>query len=575
MKFSKGKIKPFVWLPIGVGIVCVIIIAAAVLFLRPEETKAEKLQEQLALGNKFLENADFESARVAFDTALEIDEKSPDAALGLAKVFNEQGDPDQAFEYLQKASDNLKVAPEVTLTDGNTGTILEDYPKEFNKTIELFEDNGNENRANEAREQAADIIIYIEKYYVVVSPAPTLTPTPQLTPVEEASGGDDTRGDSEITVTPIEEAKPTVTPIDDPVIIITEEPTVTPTIEIPQETPKPTPEEIEPPVPGSEEIDGIPPASEDGTYNPEELEPQPTPVEESEPSQETPEELEPQPTPAEESEPSQEVPEETEPQPTPEEEPVPDELMQSYIDTVLLTERSRASFSGTAVNYDYSAPSTAASALNGILGIHKADVNWDGSPEMLVVSMENGKIAFSIYMIKDGNVEQTSSVTAVCDGMGTALSGMTYGSTQECFIKDDGSSFYIGIASYCFGIDKGDGNPAAQTSAEVYQIDGEGNALRLNAVTIQNGTLVYTDGDPSTASEGGKDMFISTLAGCGLSGNWISGNADTLLGMDLINNPQQDMAVVPNPIGGGIGAVESGVQDLVIVTADMEREAVL
>ena len=69
---------------------------------------------------------------------------------------------------------------------------MEDYPKEFNKTIELFEDNGNENRANEAREQAADIIIYIEKYYVVVSPAPTLTPTPQLTPVEEASGGDDT-----------------------------------------------------------------------------------------------------------------------------------------------------------------------------------------------------------------------------------------------------------------------------------------------------------------------------------------------------------------------------------------------
>ena len=133
MKFSKGKIKPFVWLPIGVGIVCVIIIAAAVLFLRPEETKAEKLQEQLALGNKFLENADFESARVAFDTALEIDEKSPDAALGLAKVFNEQGDPDQAFEYLQKASDNLKVAPEVTLTDGIQALFWRTIPKNLIK----------------------------------------------------------------------------------------------------------------------------------------------------------------------------------------------------------------------------------------------------------------------------------------------------------------------------------------------------------------------------------------------------------------------------------------------------------
>lgn len=570
---DEKKFKPFIYLPIGVGAVCAVLIIVAVVFLNPQETTAEKLQKQLDLGEKYLASADFENAKVAFDKALEIDEKSPDAALGLAKVFNEQEDPDQALLYLQKASDSLEEIPEVTLTSGETSVNWEEYESEFDKTIELFETNGNAEQvqaAKKEKENASNIIVYIEKYIVVVTATPQPTPEAGIESDAENIEEDILLGENDLTVTPAEESEPTVTPVEDPVIIITDEPvlTVTPT-EKPQETATITPEPDEQSQPedsaGTEEIDGIPVATDDGTYVNTE-----NPI----PSEENPNEM---PGETEEIDQEEILMEDAAVQENPSEENLSqeqemlssDELLQSYIDTVILAENSRASFGGTAVAYDYGSPEGALGALNGILGIQRTDVNWDGIPEILAVSMENGKIAFSINKIIDGNVEETSKTTAVCEGMGHALSDMTYGSTQECFIKDDGSSYYVGIASHCFGLSKEVGNPAAETSVEIYKVDGDGNVSLQNAVTIQNGSSVFTNGDPSNAGDGGKDLFMSKLSESGFSGSWISESADALVGMDLGNNPQQDMTGVPDPIAGGLASKETGVQDLVIVSGSM------
>lgn len=43
-----------------------------------------------------------------------------------------------------------------------------------------------------------------------------------------------------------------------------------------------------------------------------------------------------------------------------------------------------------------------------------------------------------------------------------------------------------------------------------------------------------------------------------------------LAGMDLLNNPMQDTAGVPNPINTGLSAKETGVQDLAVINVGMQ-----
>lgn len=76
--------KKGLFLPLGLGILCVLIIVVVGLVVTPKQTTAGKLQEKMDLGNNYLEKADYVKAKAAFSEALEIDEKSPEAALGMA-----------------------------------------------------------------------------------------------------------------------------------------------------------------------------------------------------------------------------------------------------------------------------------------------------------------------------------------------------------------------------------------------------------------------------------------------------------------------------------------------------------
>ena len=50
-------------------------------------------------------------------------------------------------------------------------------------------------------------------------------------------------------------------------------------------------------------------------------------------------------------------------------------------------------------------------------------------------------------------------------------------------------------------------------------------------------------------------------------GSWNAENADSLISMDLVNDPWQDMGWLPDPLAGGLN--EPGTEDLVIINADM------
>lgn len=506
--------KSRILLPVGIGVLCIFWVVILGIILVPKQTVASKLQEKLDLGNNYLEKADYVKAKAAFQEALSIDEKSPEADLGMADVYTAQKEPDQALKYLKKASTDLEAASQ----NKNPVNIPRDpdqfksrYKQLCKDNSDYFDHSGDSDKSNELD----DLWKYIHDFDIpIITNTPTPKPKKKVTPT--------TKPKKKVTPTPNDGLD------DGGASGAGDTVTKTPT---PGDTVTPTPE------------DTITPTPVEGTITP------------------TPEDtITPTPTEAAEPEPDPGTPEipDTDPYTTAQ---TPEEILETYIQENISVQ-PEASFGGTSVD-----SFSAASVMNGRVGMKETDLDKDGDPELLVISVQGGRLSFTVYKVVNGAVQETANVTAVCDGMGTPLSDMTYGSTQECFIRDNGANYIVGFVSYLYGADAGDGTPAARTSVEAYQINGDGSASRLCAATIQNGDAVYSDGNATTAQPGGQDLFAGMLGAAGLSGSWNAENADSLISMDLVNDPWQDMGWLPNPLAGGLN--EPGTEDLVIINADM------
>lgn len=515
--------KSRILLPVGIGVLCIFWIVVLGIILVPKQTVASKLQEKLDLGNNYLEKADYVKAKAAFQEALSIDEKSPEADLGMADVYTAQKEPDQALKYLKKASTDLEAASQ----NKNPVNIPRDpdqfksrYQQLCKDNSDYFDHSGDSDKSNELD----DLWKYIHDFDIpIITNTPTPKPKKKVTPT--------TKPKKKVTPTPNDGLD------DGGASGAGDTVTKTPT---PGDTVTPTPEDTITPTP----VEGtITPTPEDTIT--------PTPVEDT---------VTPTPTEAAEPEPDPGTPEipDTDPYTTAQ---TPEEILETYIQENISVQ-PEASFGGTSVD-----SFSAASVMNGRVGMKETDLDKDGDPELLVISVQGGRLSFTVYKVVNGAVQETANVTAVCDGMGTPLSDMTYGSTQECFIRDNGANYIVGFASYLYGADAGDGTPAARTSVEAYQINGDGSASRLCAATIQNGDAVYSDGNATTAQPGGQDLFAGMLGAAGLSGSWNAENADSLISMDLVNDPWQDMGWLPDPLAGGLN--EPGTEDLVIINADM------
>ena len=243
------------------------------------------------------------------------------------------------------------------------------------------------------------------------------------------------------------------------------------------------------------------------------------------------------------------------------------DILNDYRENVILTQNTKAV--STTLPYNFDSGSVSWASLSGIAGIQQQDFDGDGTEELLVIYVQGSELSFILYGVNNGVVEEGASASAVCDGAGAALADFSYGNRMECFIRENAGSYEIGFASNCYNVNKGDGNPAVRTSVEVYQLLGWQNVSRVSAVTIENGSAVYSDGSTGNVVGEGKDAFMNALTQTGLAGNWISNSADTLAAMDLINNPYQDLSVVPDPIEPGMSSLENGVQDLAVITSNM------
>ena len=681
-KKSGKNNKKTVLFPIGIGVLCLLIIFAVGLVVSPKQTTAGRLQEKLDLGNNYLAKAEYTKAKAAFKEALDIDEKSPEAALGMADAYNGEKNPKQAVKYLKKASENVKTASEKKDTKHvpqNAGEFTKHYKKSCDTTAKQY--------ANNPQKQQ-EVQKIVKEFNTITIYIPTgidsskdrkdeKKSSKQGSNLHNTKGSDDSQpiddpGDSSAvgtpdTPTPTEEPDDSQ-PIDDPgdSSAVGTPDTPTPTEEPDDskptdgsgdssavgtpDTPTPTEEPDETtPTPGESRIDVFDEITPTPTEDPDEITPTPgesridvfdevTPTPTEDPDKITPtpgetqidvfDEITPTPTieitptpedpgfeikneqsqifendnfgnqnsynPSQENgswdqsadgnqdgsweqgadgnqngswEQSNEVnqnPESGENGEYNESQVAPEEVLRNYAQTLT---GQKAGFSGTSVPYTDS--NSVNTALNGIVGIQEEDINKDGIPELLVISMQYGRMSFTVYKVNNGTIEIGTTITAICDGTGTALGDVSYGCTQDCFIKDNADSYIVGFASYVYGVDAGDGTTAARTNFEAYKIGTDGNAELLTATTIQNGIFVYSGGDATNAQAGGQDMFAGAVGAAGFSGNWNAANASALDGMDLINNPYQDMCGAPDPLSGGLAAQEGGVQDLAIVNGTM------
>ncbi len=91
----------------------VILICGGILLY--QNTEAYRLNKQLDLGNRYLAEGRYEEAELHFNRALEYDEESAEAELGLAEVYTQQKEPEKAARVVDRAS---------TRSDNMTGEQL-------------------------------------------------------------------------------------------------------------------------------------------------------------------------------------------------------------------------------------------------------------------------------------------------------------------------------------------------------------------------------------------------------------------------------------------------------------------
>ena len=597
---AKRKVDKRILIPASVAGVCGVALLGTVILTNPQQTSANKLEKKIAAGNRYLQSADYEKAEVAFNEALSIDKKSSDAALGLAKVCNEKKDPEGALSYLKLANENLESMSTKQVEEKKLDweKKSEDYQKTFDNTSQLFLASGNQEQAQyvqaekEKTEKAFVVIelvvsgtvdsskesessqkssssrkteaskkksaakqseeksigdLIAENYEYEVGDvggaswndsqleiidegeAETITTVPELTEAAEENGEETAvpeENSEEPTVTPEEVQEPTAVPEEE-----VQEPTAVPEEEV--QEPTVAPEEVQEPTEAPEE------EVQEPTEAPEEEQPQAEPTAVPEESAETPAE-----------EPAG---------------PADEALLYNYVNQELLA--TSPVIGSQSLSYDFAVGNIP--AANGTVSYQVEDLDGDGNPELLVVTVYNGQMGFDIYRVKDSVVTLIANVSGYYTCLGSFDQACNYGMTQICFLKDEGGVYSIGLASNSNGNLAEGKAGAVQTSIELYSLSGDEVVLK-NAVSIKNGISVCLGADDGAqAVEGGKDAFIAGLNGMGMDGSWISESADVLTSMNLTENPVQNMAVIPDPFRNGLAAIENGVQDVAYINGLM------
>ncbi|MCB5711472.1 lysozyme inhibitor LprI family protein [Lactonifactor longoviformis] len=99
-------------LPVGIGGTCMVLVIVLGVIWGVNQTKAGHLQEKLDLGNKYLDEMDYDQAKAAFDDAADIDPSNADAYVGLTKACRGLKDEEGAKKMITIAMEKIGDLPE-------------------------------------------------------------------------------------------------------------------------------------------------------------------------------------------------------------------------------------------------------------------------------------------------------------------------------------------------------------------------------------------------------------------------------------------------------------------------------
>lgn len=131
---SKKKKNNKIGVVVVIAIILAIIVAAIFIVMTfVSSGQNEQLQEQLDLGKKYLNELNYEQAIVSYEMAIEIDPMSVDAYLGLASVYEEQGEYEKAISVLEEGYDatgNLLLLEELERFKQIQSTSIDSFQNE-------------------------------------------------------------------------------------------------------------------------------------------------------------------------------------------------------------------------------------------------------------------------------------------------------------------------------------------------------------------------------------------------------------------------------------------------------------
>ncbi len=83
------------------GVIALVMVLIGIVLI-PSTARFSRIRDQLALGERYLAEFDYESAILAYEKVLEIDPKNVEAYIGLAQAYIASGDNDTAIRLLQE-----------------------------------------------------------------------------------------------------------------------------------------------------------------------------------------------------------------------------------------------------------------------------------------------------------------------------------------------------------------------------------------------------------------------------------------------------------------------------------------
>lgn len=129
-------------------------------------SRADRYQERLSMGDKYLAEMNYEDAKICYRNAIRIDEKKAEGYVGLSEVYASQNQYDVAWDILELGQERVST-PKRREIIRTQMTVVEDAREEYEKEDKKAEEVKEEEQPAEQNEQESKDPLYTAGYRFV------------------------------------------------------------------------------------------------------------------------------------------------------------------------------------------------------------------------------------------------------------------------------------------------------------------------------------------------------------------------------------------------------------------------